>query len=142
MTADLVLDCSATMAWFFEGESSASTDALLDRLNQGAVAVVAQHWALEVANTLLMGERRKRCQPAEVAHFISILSHLSIEIDKDTASNAVSSTLSLAREHGLSAYDAAYLDLAMRRKVPIATLDTKLREAASRVGIQCLPEKL
>ena len=65
MSGAFVLDCSVTMAWFFAGEATPETDGILDRLNQGGRAVVAQHWWLEVANTLLMGERRKRCTPAD-----------------------------------------------------------------------------
>ena len=124
----------------FEGEATAATDALLDRLNQGAQGVVAQHWRLEVANTLLVGERRRRCLAADIAHFLGILEGLSPETDTGTGSAAVTSTLALAREHRLTAYDAAYLELAMRRRIPLATLDLELREAVKAVGVECLPE--
>ncbi|MBX3732329.1 MAG: type II toxin-antitoxin system VapC family toxin [Verrucomicrobiae bacterium] len=113
-------------AWFFEEEATAATDALTDRLNQGAQGVVARHWPLEVANTLLMGERRRRCLAADIAHF--------------PGSAAVTSTLALAREHRLTAHDAACLELAMRRRISLATLDLELRKAAKAVGVECLPE--
>lgn len=142
MTVHLVLDCSVTMAWFFDGEATAATDAILDRLNRDARAIVAQHWALEVANTLLVGERRKRCSAADSSHFLTLLGSLAIETDAETGARAASSTLALARGHGLSAYDAAYLELAMRRNVPLATLDSDLRDAAKALGVPCLPETI
>lgn len=142
MSDPFVLDCSVTMAWFFLGEATPATDALLDQLNLGGHAVVAQHWPLEVGNTLLMGERRKRSTPADSAHFLGILGALAIETDKETGANATSATLALARSHGLTLYDGAYLELAMRRKLPLATLDKELRAAAKKVGVKCLPEKI
>ncbi len=142
MSNEFVLDCSVAMAWFFEGEATPATDALLDRVNQGGQVVVAQHWPLEVGNTLLMGERRKRTSPADSAQFIGILSALAIETDKETGANANSATLALARSHGLTLYDSAYLELAIRRSLPLATLDKELRSAAKKVGIKCLPEKI
>lgn len=141
MNNAFVLDCSVTMAWFFEGEATPATDALLDQLSQGGEAVVAQHWPLEVGNTLLIGERRKRTSPADSAHFIGILSGLTIETDKETGAQANSATLALARSHDLTLYDGAYLELAIRRNLPLATLDKELRSAARKVGIKCLPEK-
>lgn len=142
MSDPFVLDCSVTMAWFFEDEARPETDALLDRLNQGGQAVVAQHWPLEAGNTLLMGERRKRSTPADTAHFLGILGALAVETDKETGTNATSATIALARSHGLTLYDGAYLELAMRRKLPLATLDKELRAAAKKVGVKCLPEKI
>ena len=142
MSDPFVLDCSVTMAWFFEDEATPATDALLDRISQGGQAVVAQHWPLEVGNTLLMGERRKRSTLADIAHFLGILGALAVETDKETGANATSVTLALARSHGLTLYDGAYLELAMRRKLPLATLDKELRAAAKKVGVKCLPEKI
>ena len=92
MSGAFVLDCSVTMAWFFAGEATPETDGILDRLNQGGRAVVAQHWWLEVANTLLMGERRKRCTPADAAHFLGILGALAMDTDPETAANSTATT--------------------------------------------------
>lgn len=139
MSEAFVLDCSVTMSWFFAGESTPATDRILDRLNLGGRAVVAQHWRLEVGNTLLMGERRKRCTTADAAHFLGILESLSIDTDDETGAKATTATLALARTHGLSLHDAAYLELAMRRSLPLATLDRELRSAAKKVGVKCLP---
>jgi len=142
MSGAFVLDCSVTMAWFFAGEATPETDGILDRLNQGGRAVVAQHWWLEVGNTLLMGERRKRCTPADAAHFLGILGALAIDTDPETAAHSTATTLALARAHGLTLYDAAYLELAMRASLSLATLDKDLRSAARKVGVTVLPEKI
>jgi predicted nucleic acid-binding protein len=96
--------------------------------------VVPALWHLEVANALLVGERRKRTTAAKVSHFLTLLSALPITVDEETATRAWSDTLSLARTHGLSAYDAAYLELAVRQGLPLATLDEPLRAALRTVG--------
>ena len=140
--ATFVLDCSVTMAWFFDDETTAQTDQLMDRLNAGDRAVVAQHWFLEVASTLLTGERRKRCTPVDAFQFIDLLAGLSIDTDPETGTRAMAVTLNLGRTHRLTLYDAAYLELAMRLKLPLATLDSDLRKAAKKVGIDCWPEKI
>jgi predicted nucleic acid-binding protein len=137
-----VLDCSIAMAWFFAAEATPACDKLLDRLNTDAQALVANHWPLEVGNALLMGERRKRCTPADTAHFLEILAALSIESDKETGSRACTASLSLARRHKLTLYDSAYLELAMRRNLPLATLDKDLRNAARKSGVEVLPERI
>ncbi len=142
MSLDFVLDSSVTMAWFFHDEAGSSSDELLDELNRDGRAVVAMHWALEVSNTLLVAERRKRCSVADTAHYVGILNALPIEVDSETATNAATSTLALARSHELTLYDGAYLELAMRRKLPLATLDRDLRSAAKKVGVECLPKKV
>jgi len=139
---EFVLDSSVTLAWFFQDEAASSTDALLDALNHDGRAVVAMHWPLEVSNTLLTAERRKRCSVADSAHFLSILNSLPIEIDGETATQAGTTTLGLARAQNLTLYDGAYLELAMRRHLPLATLDQDLRAAAKKVGVDCLPEKI
>ena len=135
MSGAFVLDCSVTMAWFFEGEATPETDGILDRLNQGGRAVVAQHWGLEVGNTLLMGERRKRCTPADAAHFLGILGALAIDTDPETATNSTATTLALARAHGLTLHDAAYLELAIRLGAPLASRDRMLCAAALSHGV-------
>ena len=137
---EFVLDSSVTMSWFFDDEATAATDKLLDRLNSDGRAIVAAHWALEVSNTLLMAERRKRSTVAESSHFIAILDVLPIEADQETASRASTSSMELARAQGLTLHDSAYLELAMRRSLPLATLDKQLRAAAKKAGVPCLPK--
>ena len=140
MNAPFVLDCSVTMAWFFADEASARTDALLDELSGGGRALVPRHWFLEVGNTLLMGERRKRCSEADTANFLGILRALAIDPDTEPAGNVAAAALAMARRHGLTLYDAAYLELALRADRPIATLDKQLRMAAKKAGVRCLPD--
>ena len=122
------------MAWYFADESNAYADAVLTDLESGR-AVVPSLWPLEVANTVLVGERRKRSTEAQATAWLGILETLSIEVDGETASHAWSGTLALARSQNLSAYDASYLELAMRRGLPLATLDGKLKSAALAVGV-------
>src|SRR4051812_39287494 len=99
VTDSFVLDCSVAMAWFFEDESTPSCDHLLDLLNAQGQAIVSMHWPLEVANVLLMGERRKRSSPADSAQFFDVLAALPIETDRETGLNAGTTTLALARSH-------------------------------------------
>lgn len=131
---EFVLDGSVTMAWYFVDESNAYADAVLTDLETGR-AVVPSLWPLEVANTVLVGERRKRSTEAQAAAWLGILETLTIEVDGETASHAWGGALALARSHNLSAYDASYLELAMRRGLPLATLDGKLKSAAQAVGV-------
>ena len=132
--AGFVLDNSISITWCFEDEADSYADAVLDRLPD-ARAVVPALWPLEVANALLMGERRKRTTEAKVTRWIDFLAALPIAVDRATNAHAWGNTMSLARAHGLTAYDAAYLELAIRRGLPIATLDAKLKAAAETVGI-------
>jgi predicted nucleic acid-binding protein len=129
-----VLDCSVTVAWFFEDEASAYAEAVEDALGS-ALAEVPALWTLEVANALLVGERRKRTTEAKVTQFLGLLRALPITIDDETAIRAQHETLQLARAHNLSMYDGAYLELALRRGLPLATLDTRLKTVAGGVGV-------
>lgn len=130
----IVLDCSVTMAWCFEDECDEYADAVLDALADSR-ALVPGLWALEVANVLLAAERRKRLTPGDSARFIDLLGALPIEVDDYTHERALDATLAAGRAHGLSAYDAAYLKLAMRSGSPLATRDRDLRAASERSGV-------
>ncbi len=130
-----VLDGSITVAWFFEDEADAYAESVEDAL-ASAVAVVPALWPLEVANALLMGERRKRTTEAKVTQFVALITSLPITIDDETAARAWQESLHLARAHNLTVYDAAYLELALRRGLPLATLDDPLKAAAAAVGVQ------
>lgn len=129
-----VLDNSIVMAWSFEDESNDYADAVLDRLATTR-AVVPGLWPLEVANALLMGERRMRSTEAETIKWTGMLVSPPIVIDGETNAHAWSDTLNLARGHNLTAYDAAYLELAIRLGLPLATIDAKLKVAAENVGV-------
>jgi predicted nucleic acid-binding protein len=130
-----VLDGSITLAWLFEDEADAYVEAVENSL-MAASAVVPSLWYLEVANGALIGERRKRTTEAKVAQFLSLLKSLPITADEETTARAWQETLQLARTHKLSSYDAAYLELAIRRGLPLATLDEDLAAAAAAVGVK------
>lgn len=129
-----VLDCSATLPWIFGSEANQESRALLDGLAEGATAWVPALWHLELANVLLGAQRKGRIDQAGIEAFLGALGTFAIEVDPETIALAWSRTLALAREHGLSAYDAAYLELALRRGLPLATRDAALVEAVRRTG--------
>lgn len=125
----IVLDSSATMARVYVDEVSPAIQRVFEIvLNDGAW--VPSLWRLEVANILEMGARRGRHDTAFADATLSDLDLLPIRIDADTDTHAWGATLKLARHHGLTLYDATYLELAKRRALPLATLDADLRRAA------------
>ncbi|HWG47005.1 MAG TPA: type II toxin-antitoxin system VapC family toxin [Gemmataceae bacterium] len=132
--AEFVLDGSVVLAWYFKDEANAYANAVAGCL-PAARAFVSAIWPLEVANAVLMGERRKRSTEAQAVKWLGYLSSLPITVDEETTSHAWGDVLNLARAHQLSAYDAAYLELALRRSLPLATLDNKLEAAAKAIGV-------
>jgi predicted nucleic acid-binding protein len=122
------------MVWGFEDEADKYAENILERMPD-LQAYVPCVWPLEVANALLVGERRSRIKPAETTKFLSILQAFSITVDDQTASRTWVDILNLARAHRLSAYDASYLELAIRLGLPLATQDGKLKEAAEVMGV-------
>lgn len=132
---DLVLDCSVTMSWCFEDQSNSYTESVLDLLGHKK-ALVPAHWPLEVTNVLLTAERKKILSEAQSARFTEILLSLPVDIDEKTSLKAFQETLSLARSHKLTSYDAAYLELAMRQGLPLATQDNALKKAAKKNGVR------
>ena len=133
-TDTFVLDGSVTLVWGFTDENDAYATAILDKMPD-LQAHVPNLWPLEVANALLVGERRGRTTSAKAAHFLALLDTFPITVDDETVARAWTETLHLARSHGLSAYDASYLELAMRLGLPLATLDAKMKTAATAVGV-------
>ena len=132
-----VLDCSVTMAWAFDDEDAPRAAAMRDRLGED-LAVVPAIWALEVGNALLVAERRKRLRRAEYARFVELLRALPIDVGAAPALGTLGSLLSLARQTGVSVYDACYLDLAAAHGLPLATLDKALGRAARQIGVALL----
>jgi len=128
-----------TMAWCFEDEASPETDEIQDWLTADARAHVPTLWHLEIANVLWACERRKRITEADSVRFLAVLEALNIMTDHQTEQHAGQKTLGLARQHGVSVYDAAYLELAMRLGLPLASKDETLRKAAQAVGLSILP---
>ena len=125
----LVLDSSVTLAWIYTEQISAGVTRALDLVSREG-AWVPSLWRLEVANVLQMGVRRGRHSAAFRNATLADLALLPINIDPDTDAHAWGATLRLAERHRLTLYDAAYLELAKRRGLPLATLDMELRAAA------------
>lgn len=135
----LVLDSSATLAWIYMEERSEAIAGVFDRLTADG-AWVPSLWRLEVANVLEMGVRRGRMDAAFRDATLEDLELLPIQTDPDTEKHAWRSTLRLAERYKLTIYDAAYLELAMRRGLPLASLDGELRAAAGAEGVVLLGE--
>jgi predicted nucleic acid-binding protein len=133
----VVIDASVALAWCFPDEASVYADGVLVAL-KGQSIVVPAVWGLEIANAMLVGERRRRLKHPEMLRFVALLEGLSILQDAQPITHNVSNVLPLARDYGLSAYDAAYLELAIRLSAPLATLDGDLQRAARRAGIRIL----
>jgi predicted nucleic acid-binding protein len=133
-----VLDCSATLPWLFASEATPATNRLLDQLSRGAKAWVPTLWHLEVGNVLLGAQRRGRMDKAGIEKFFASLAVYDIEVDSETAALAWSKTFALGEAFGLTMYDAAYLELALRRGVPLASLDGTLVAAMKKAGGQVL----
>lgn len=125
----LVLDSSITLAWVYSDETTEPVRQAFDLLSQGS-AWVPGLWHLEVANVLEMSVRRGRHNAAFRDATLADLAQLPIQVDGETDKQAWGETLRLAERHHLTLYDAAYLELAQRRNVPLATLDEDLRKAA------------
>ena len=136
--ARFVLDALIALAWCFDDEASPATEALLDQVRTHG-AVVPTLWHLELGNVLLAAERRGRTIEGGIVVRLSLFARLPIEIDVETSGRAWRETLVLARAERLTLYDGAYLELAMRRGLPLATTDRELAAAAKRVAVAVLP---
>jgi predicted nucleic acid-binding protein len=132
-----VLDASVVFAWCFVDEASPAADALLDRIAAEG-AVVPSVWSLEIADVLLVAERRRRIDATASTRFVDMLARLPIAVDDETVHRALGDTIQLARAIKLAAHDAAYLELARRRALPIATRDEAMRRAAQALRIRLL----
>jgi len=132
-----VLDASIALSWCFADESTPTTTALLERL-ETETAFVPQLWFLEVGNILIGASRKKRISQAKIAEFLDLLSNLNIQTDHETAVRGFHEILSLAQSEYLTTYDSAYLELAMRLGIPLASKDMELRKAAKRLGVELL----
>jgi predicted nucleic acid-binding protein len=137
-TRRFVLDASVAVAWCFEDETTKFTEAVLDLISAGAEALVPSIWPLEIANALLMAERRKRIAQAKVTAILLRIAGLPISVRPIDPNHAFEQILPMARQQVLSQYDAAYLELAVREGVELATLDGELRRAAKAVGVALL----
>ena len=132
-----VLDSSFTMAWAFPEERAGRVESVLhDLLDERAEAVTSPLWFYEVTNVLIVGERRKRLSQIQSAKFVELLESLPIDISDAPLSDVFSEAAALARQYTLSAYDAAYLRIAIEEGLPLATLDRALQVAATKAGVE------
>ncbi len=129
------MDASVAVAWCFEDEATSLTEGILDLLAKGTTVVVPTVWPLEVANAMLSAERKKRISVAQAAAFLRRVAAFPISIDTLPIGRAFDQILSVGRLHELTAYDAAYLELALREALPLATLDDALRRSANTAGV-------
>ena len=130
-----VLDASVALAWCIPDEQNERTQQLLRRCEDGYVLVPAL-WPTEIANGLLVAERRRRIESSLLSEFLQRVEQLNIRIESASVSQAL--VIELARREHLTVYDASYLDLARRRSLPLATLDTALAKAAGALGVTVL----
>lgn len=128
-----VLDCSTTLSWLLPDEDSSQHTHLLEEVATRG-ALVPSLWSYEVANALLMASRRSRITLAQRDKVLTLLKDLPITIDYESSLNCWYESLRLAEKYQLTAYDASYLELAMRHKLPLATFDKALNQAAKKAG--------
>jgi len=137
MSAVFVVDCSIAMAWLFHDEATPKTATLLTRLAT-ETALVPAWWFIEITNVLAMAERKGRVTQTQSDAFVTDLAKLGIERDDEAPDRAFTHLLTMCRKHRLTSYDAIYLDLAVRRNLPLATLDDDLRKTAKKLGVRLL----
>lgn len=131
-----VLDNSVSAAWCFADQRTPYTDAVLLALAEGDTAMVPSLWRLEIVNSLVVAERRKKLEPFRSELFLRELLQLKIRVDHVGTTKAFGPILDLSRRFQRSAYDAAYLELAIRLNLPLATKDGPLRQAALSAGVR------
>ena len=130
--AALVIDSSIAAAWCFPDEETPYTNAVLQIVAAPTEAAAPRLWAYEIRNSVLMGVRRKRISHTHAADFMDTLNSLPVRLSDPLSYDEV---FALANRHSLTVYDAAYLDLALRQGLPIASLDTALIRAAEQSGV-------
>ena len=132
-----VIDASAALAWFFADERTQETDVLLLSLERD-VAVVPAIWPAEMANAFVVAERRGRISQATVTQYLLDIAVLPFRVECALAPDDMAGVIDLARRHALTAYDASYLDVALRLNLPLATRDADLAAAAKGQGVELL----
>jgi len=134
----LVVDASATLAWVLDDERTTTIETVFHAVARHG-ALVPMHWHLEVGNATILAVRRGRLALTARSTALAGLAALGIETDQQTSAHAWSATLALADLYGLTLYDAAYLELAQRRRLPLVTLDGALAQAAEKAGVEVRP---
>ena len=138
LIASFVVDASVGFAWVYQGQATPESDQLLNDVAAGATVIVPALWHLEIANVLLIAQRRHRLTTFQRKAAMEKLTALQFTVDEEGARHAFGKTSELAENHGLTIYDATYLELALRRSLPLATRDVSLKTAARHCGIKVL----
>lgn len=133
---ELVLDCSLALAWSIPDEKSKSAERLFSRLDKESKLWIPALWWYELSNALTMAQRRGRLNDSDALRLIELYHKLPLFTDSLLGADAVFRFRVLAQRHNLSAYDSAYLELAQRRGIGLATLDENLKNAARQAGVQ------
>ena len=136
MRSAFVADASVAVAWVHPGQATPDTDSMLEAIAGGATLAVPAIWPLEVANALTVLVRRRKLTAGDRRIALSQLRELPVTVDHEMAALAFTTLSDLAAEHGLSVYDAAYLELALRRKLVLGCKDGPLRDAARHCGVK------
>lgn len=136
---EFIIDASLALSWLLPDERTPDSEPARRQFLAAEAVWVPAHWRLEVCNALWMAERRKRLDAAGVARAVALFVQLPVVVDSETNARAGSEILTLAREHSISVYDAAYLELALRKAAPLGSLDEALRTAASEAGLIVIP---
>jgi predicted nucleic acid-binding protein len=138
LNASFIVDASVGFAWVYEEQATTETDGLLNQVAAGATVVVPALWFLEMANVLLVAQRRHRLTAIQRKSALEKLTAMQFTIDEEGTRQAFGITSELAEKHGLTIYDAAYLELASRRSLPLASRDEALKIAARLCGVKTL----
>jgi predicted nucleic acid-binding protein len=136
--SDIVVDASITLSWCFPDEQTELSILVLDWLKAGDDAVVPAFWSVEVLNTLIIGERRGRINPEQTRAFLGELRTLGLALDSASLEEVFGNVQNISRAQRLSPYDALYVELALRKHCPLATLDQPQKSAARALGVECL----
>jgi predicted nucleic acid-binding protein len=136
---ELVLDASVCLSWLFPDEENEWSKAVIQRLRgESQLVLVPAHWLVEVSNGLVVGSRRKRIRAEQIPLFWDELATLPVEMEPALTLTEAKRVVALSEKHSLTVYDATYLDLALRRDIPLGTLDRELIRAAKAEGVALL----
>jgi predicted nucleic acid-binding protein len=138
VTAPFIVDTSIAIAWVHPDQSTELSDRLIDAVGQGAVLHVPSLWFLEMANVLTVLVRRKKLTETERVTALDRLGRLNLQVDHESAAIAFTRLSALAGQHGLTIYDAVYLELAIRKSLPLASKDAQLQTVARKCGVKVL----
>jgi predicted nucleic acid-binding protein len=138
LSASFIVDASVAFAWVYQGQATPETDHLLKEVAAGATVIVPALWFLEISNILLIAQRRHRLTTGQRRAALEKLTAMQFTVDEEGTRHAFGKTSELAEKYGLTIYDATYLELALRRSLPLASRDETLRNATRRCGLKAL----